>query len=189
MSNNDDETLYHNEILRLRTLLQDERRAARTDALTEIGNLRGFQEALAEVVAAGKPFALVAYDAANLHTANKVLGYDGADTLLKRIALTIRKDSDAVFRIGGDEFVAILQPTEPTRSECWGAGIAATSRAFTAVGVHKLEDGVSFFVAGGAYPVMPGDDPKVALACAQREMAESKKRLKQILGDKPEARA
>lgn len=175
-----DEGMYQEEILRLRTLLTEERRAARTDVLTGLGNLRSFKEALVECYDSGQPFALLMFDAANLHAANLKLGHDGADALLKRIAERIRDDSDRAFRTGGDEFAVLL----PGVSE---QPIAETvrNRIEAAVGTFSLAPGVTMFLAGGAAVFDPRLSVPIALVLrtADQRCEENKLLIKRALGD------
>lgn len=147
------------EVLRLRTLLQAERRTARTDPLTGAANRRAFEEDLAQAGGAGD---LVLLDAMNLHTANRILGYDGGDALLRLIVRNCRW-ADTVYRIGGDEF-AMLLPS--------GTGELVAQRIADRVGRVPLGGGVSFGVSFGVVPVYAG------LAGAHARCVEDKTRRK-----------
>lgn len=141
---------YEQEIVRLRIALSKERRKANTDCLTALSNRYSFEENLNWLYDSGQSFGIVMLDAANLHTANKVLGYDGGDALLKRIAESIREDVDASFRLGGDEF-AILVPSCSDQKMLDDI----VSRIQAKVGVIPLAPGVSFFVAAGPRVIDP----------------------------------
>ena len=181
MSDEEDDQLYQDEIVRLRHLLAEERRAARTDVLTGLGNRRHFNEALAELLDSGKPFGVLAFDAANLHAANLKLGHDGADGLLKRIAEQIRGETDAVFRTGGDEFQVLLPGVS-------GQSVAnmIRDRIEAAVDPFHLAPGVTMFLAGGAAVFDPMLTVPIAtvLRTADQACERRKAMLKTVYGNK-----
>jgi len=104
-------TEHEDEIVRLRGLLEVERRVSRTDLLTGLGNARTFAEALDGIRRVGGSVLL--FDAANLKAANTALGHAGADRVLKTLGQCVRSGSgDAVCtRQGGDEFAVFLPST------------------------------------------------------------------------------
>ncbi len=88
---------------------------AGTDALTGVGNKTAYQDAVAELeekMAAGKArFAVVVLDINNLKKVNDHLGHEYGDMLIRDACSLIQKGfaGNEVFRIGGDEFVVILE--------------------------------------------------------------------------------
>lgn len=88
---------------------------ARHDVLTGLPNRRAFQERLEHTLAraqrSGERFALLFIDVDNFKTINDRWGHEGGDVVLKivaqRLHATTRK-ADAVARVGGDEFVVLL---------------------------------------------------------------------------------
>jgi diguanylate cyclase (GGDEF)-like protein len=111
--------LMQDEILQQLTALQSSRleleHLARHDALTGLPNRRAFQERLEQALArsqrSGERFALLFIDVDNFKSINDRWGHDGGDAILKivsmRLNATTRK-ADAVARMGGDEFVVLL---------------------------------------------------------------------------------
>ena len=84
---------------------------ARTDDLTGLLNHRTFKDWLSRSVAGGDPFGLVMVDLDEFKAVNDKLGHQAGDRLLREIAEALRaaaRDTDAVFRYGGDEFVLAL---------------------------------------------------------------------------------
>jgi diguanylate cyclase (GGDEF)-like protein len=88
---------------------------ARHDALTGLPNRRAFQERLDHAVARAQRskqrFALLFIDVDNFKTINDRWGHDGGDAVLKIVALRLNattRKADAVARMGGDEFVVLL---------------------------------------------------------------------------------
>jgi diguanylate cyclase (GGDEF)-like protein len=107
------------EIRQQLTALQDSRleleHLARHDALTGLPNRRAFQErldhALARSQRSGERFALLFIDVDNFKSINDRWGHDGGDAVLKIVAMRLNattRKADAVARMGGDEFVVLL---------------------------------------------------------------------------------
>ena len=96
------------------------RELAYKDPLTNLGNRHAYDESIEEAMKAvvssykraheaglnNHKFAIVVIDMNGLHEANK-RGQEVGDALLSRLADSIR-DEDKAFRVGGDEFVVIL---------------------------------------------------------------------------------
>lgn len=96
-------------------------RLANYDALTQLPNRRLFQDRLAHAVAAsrrnGLYGAILFLDLDNFKVLNDTCGHDAGDLLLIEIAHRLRsnlREGDTVARIGGDEFVMILERLAPT---------------------------------------------------------------------------
>jgi diguanylate cyclase (GGDEF)-like protein len=87
---------------------------ARTDDLTGLLNHGTFEEWLRASVAAGDQFSLVMIDLDDFKSVNDERGHPAGDQLLREIAGAIvgaGRDTDHVFRYGGDEFAVILPGT------------------------------------------------------------------------------
>jgi diguanylate cyclase (GGDEF)-like protein/excisionase family DNA binding protein len=88
---------------------------ARSDDLTGLLNHGTFQEVLAQRVREGEPFSLIMLDLDDFRTVNNTLGHQAGDRLLRAIADSLvraGRDSDHVFRYGGDEFTYLLPGTD-----------------------------------------------------------------------------
>lgn len=158
--------LLEAEVLRLRALLMQERR----DVVTDLPNRRAFEA----VLDAGFEGGIVIVDALNLHTANRVLGYDGGDALLRYIGRNIRRESDRVYRIGGDEFAVLCEQ---------GVQTLIAARLMTRAGRVPLAPGVSFGLAAGTSEVYDRTPWRAAVALAHERCQQTKRRIKDRWGE------
>ncbi len=88
---------------------------ARSDDLTGLLNHGTFQEFLVQRVRDGGPFSLIMLDLDDFREINNELGHQAGDRLLRAIAdvlLHAGRDTDHVFRYGGDEFAFLLPGTD-----------------------------------------------------------------------------
>ena len=96
---------------------------AQTDALTGLLNHGALTDSLERTTARRIGFGLLMLDLDNFKDYNDRLGHQAGDALLRRLAEILRascRDSDEIYRYGGDEF-AILLPHTP------GAGALAVA--------------------------------------------------------------
>jgi diguanylate cyclase (GGDEF)-like protein len=89
---------------------------ARTDALSGLANRHSLEEYLQKLISASerekKQFAFLFLDIDHFKSINDSLGHNVGDELLQNVASVIQKvvrPNDIVARIGGDEFVIVLQ--------------------------------------------------------------------------------
>jgi diguanylate cyclase (GGDEF)-like protein len=101
--------------LELRRLLAISRHEASTDTLTELGNRRAlmadFESLLAEATT-GEPLHLLLFDLDGFKKYNDTFGHSAGDALLARLASKLEaalSEHGSVYRIGGDEFCALLR--------------------------------------------------------------------------------
>jgi diguanylate cyclase (GGDEF)-like protein len=88
---------------------------AETDDLTGLLNQGTFDEWLARSVETMERFGLLMLDLDEFKTINDRLGHQAGDDFLRSVARAIRgasRDSDLVFRYGGDEFTVICPATD-----------------------------------------------------------------------------
>lgn len=87
-----------------------------TDALTGLLNRRSFDEALQlagkHAQREGEPLALTILDVDHFKRINDSLGHQAGDAVLAQVAAllreVLRRDTDRVFRLGGEEFAVLL---------------------------------------------------------------------------------
>jgi diguanylate cyclase (GGDEF)-like protein/excisionase family DNA binding protein len=90
-------------------------RHAQTDVLTGLLNHGEFGRQLQTMISAGETFSLVMLDLDRFKPVNDGMGHQAGDLLLRQVADAIvaaSRDSDAVFRYGGDEFAVLLPRTD-----------------------------------------------------------------------------
>jgi len=149
---------------------------AHHDPLTGLANRSLFEKALKKTLDTGKPFGLVFLDLDGFKGINDAHGHEYGDHLLQEIGrrLTgVLRDTDLVARIGGDEFVVILEEVDSYE------GLKELSeRILKAVGSEATFDGIvsSFGVSLGCalYP-RDADNRKNLLNLADQAMYEAKK--------------
>ena len=105
---------------RLKKAWEREKIHARTDDLTGVANARAFFEiAAVELTRARRyqrPVTIAYLDLDNFKQVNDRFGHEVGDDLLQVVARTLREGSrasDAVARMGGDEFVVLFPETGP----------------------------------------------------------------------------
>jgi len=120
-------------------LLDDLRRLSLTDALTNVGNRRAFDEALRVEIARarrqGGDLTLVLVDLDHFKGINDTHGHRAGDEVLAAVAArfgSLVRASDRLFRYGGEEF-ALLLAGEGSR-----AGLGAARRLVRAVAQRPL---------------------------------------------------
>ncbi len=147
-------------------------RQAETDDLTGLRNSRSFRVALDSAVAAGETFSLLMIDLDRFKLVNDTFGHQAGNVLLRQVAEAIvsaSRDTDAVFRYGGDEFVVLLP-----RSDADHVGPVAERirTSLTAAAEHApqvLAAGIRIDASAGiaTFPI-DGDTPAAILLAADR---------------------
>jgi diguanylate cyclase (GGDEF)-like protein len=130
-------------------MYENARADALRDALTGLGNHRGFQEELEHQLDWYRrykvPFALLLIDLDDLKLTNDTRGHSAGDELVRRmgrqIAETVRY-ADRAFRIGGDEFALLMPHTTADEAVAIGQRLLARSLA-DADGAIPFSGGVS----------------------------------------------
>lgn len=139
-------------------------RDARTDALTGLANRRGMQERgrieLKRAKRSGAPVSVLLGDLDHFKSINDRYGHEAGDAALVQTAAVLRgalRESDALGRWGGEEFIAVLPATSAAGAievaERMRAGIANTS-------FDGLREGTT--ISLGVATISAIDDPATA---------------------------
>jgi diguanylate cyclase (GGDEF)-like protein len=116
-------------------LLHDSRREAITDSLTGLRNRRALTADLRAVIAAARPeqpVALVLFDLDGFKHYNDDFGHPAGDALLQRLGDNLSahlRGRGTAYRMGGDEFCALVHTSEDQLQPTVGAAAAALAEA------------------------------------------------------------
>ena len=153
---------------------------ARTDDLTGLLNHGTFKDWLGRSVVARDPFGLVMIDLDEFKTVNDSLGHQAGDRLLREIAdaiLAAARETDAVFRYGGDEFVVILPRTDADGLMAAAERILQAAESVGGKGSAWHAEGVRVGASiGTAFFPDDGETPEDVLLAADRACFVAKRR-------------
>jgi diguanylate cyclase (GGDEF)-like protein len=155
---------------------------AMTDALTGLKNQGTFAEHLARAVSRGTAFSLLIMDLDDFKGFNDRDGHEAGNRLLQSIARAIRaagRETDEVYRYGGDEFALIL----PGADSAGGVEVArrvGAAVAATAPGRVTCSIGVAAFPSDGT-------DAEALLLAADRACYMAKRTGRARIVTAPEA--
>jgi diguanylate cyclase (GGDEF)-like protein len=156
---------------------------AHVDSVTALPNRHEFNERLAFALAKADRFetavGLLLLDLDNFKVVNDTLGHDNGDLLLKMVAdrlVQTLRSNDVICRIGGDEFVIIVEPSDDA-VEIDGVArkILAALAAPFALGSHQLY--VSASIGVSVYP-RDAADARTFMRSADTAMYHAKNRGK-----------
>jgi len=156
----------------------DLKRMAWYDPVTRLPNRNLFQQRLREALQTAQTerhgVALLFIDLDNFKLVNDTLGHDAGDALLICIGERLRsllRQGDTVCRMGGDEFVILLQPARHDDAE------AVARRALETIAhpvtVHDQQVYVGGSIGIAHYPD-DGQDAVALLRCADTAMYQAK---------------
>jgi diguanylate cyclase (GGDEF)-like protein len=155
------------------------RHQAYHDALTGLPNRAYFSERLGETIAlaqrTNQTCALMFVDLDRFKIVNDSLGHEAGDSLLKVVAERIQaclRESDLLFRMGGDEFTVILPQITSPEDAAFVARRVQEAVA-TPVSVHEHELAVGATIGIAVYPG-DGDSAEALLKNADAAMYSAK---------------
>jgi diguanylate cyclase len=161
--------------------LDEARREARIDALTEVANRKAFDEKLHVLMTAWEgsrtPFVLILSDLDHFKRINDSHGHPAGDVVLNKVGSWLRewvRKEDYVARYGGDEFAILLPGTELDAGLhlAWKLCEWTSERASE---ITVAADEVSVSLSIGVAAVREGDSVHSLLARADRGLYKSKK--------------
>ena len=131
--------------LRTAAALEELRERAATDALTGLGHHGTFHEALERARTRREAIAVLVGDLDGFKEINDTLGHGAGDRVLRETAAALAdqlRRGDELFRIGGDEFAAIVRIAEAEEAVATGrrlrAAVAERGEVTLSVGVAVL---------------------------------------------------
>jgi len=165
-----------------------QRSLSRRESLTGCFNRRAFYELFPREVERarrlGQGVAIVFIDIDHFKQINDRYGHETGDRVLQQLSSRLRgiiRETDLLFRWGGEEFVVLMPHTVPGEAPVLGERIraAVAERSFAASEAHPdVAATVSVGVAGtSAWPV----DPDALLASADRACYQSKARGRNLV--------
>jgi len=130
-----------------------------TDPLTGLFNRMLLHDTLEQAIEqnkrTGAPMTLVTLDLDHFKEINDTLGHDAGDAVLHGVGQLLRRRLrrvDHLFRIGGEEFLALLYATDADNAR----NVAESLRA--AIAAHPFLTGRSVTASLGVAALHPGDD-------------------------------
>jgi diguanylate cyclase (GGDEF)-like protein len=154
-------------------LYEQSREQARHDSLTGLLGHRVFHEELTAQLAAGQPFSMLLFDIDDFKQINDLNGHQVGDRALRLVSDAIRRGTrsgDTLFRIGGEEFCALL----PGLTDKDAFTVANALRQNVASMASTLPNPVTVSIGVASYPAH-GSTRDELLACADAAMYASKR--------------
>ena len=154
-------------------------RHAQTDVLTGLLNHGTFGQQLRALIEAAEPFSLVMLDLDRFKPVNDGMGHQAGDLLLRQVAEAIvaaSRESDRVFRYGGDEFAVLLPRTDADHVGPIAERVRAAVKGVVAVGTSWRGRARSLEASAGtaSYP-QDGDRAEEVLLAADRALFVAKR--------------
>jgi diguanylate cyclase (GGDEF)-like protein/excisionase family DNA binding protein len=125
---------------------------ASTDGLTGLLNHATFRERLAGAVGRGDRFSLVMMDLDDFKRVNDAMGHQAGDRLLAEISAAVvraGRESDQVFRYGGDEFTLLLVGADAAAAVAVAERVRAAVHAVGGPGTTWRDEGMSVSASFG----------------------------------------
>jgi diguanylate cyclase (GGDEF)-like protein len=153
---------------------------AMTDSLTGLYNHRAFHErlrkALADASRAHEAVTVLMLDIDDFKRVNDIYGHGAGDEILRALAETLKdsvRSSDAVYRLGGEEFAIVISSHSPQHAEQLAHRVVdrVESTDFDPAGRITISVGL----ARGPEHAM---NPRELIACAEAAMMSAKARGK-----------
>jgi diguanylate cyclase (GGDEF)-like protein len=172
----------HNRSLFARLLSSAEEltRTSRRDPLTGLGNRLALEERLGIALRHHEPPGTSVFfiDIDNFKRVNDSLGHEAGDELLQVLAERLIGVMGAdVFRVGGDEFVAVREDLDGRSAEAVAAAVVASLGPPVQIGAHRFPTGASVGLARSERradgPRQP-DDPQLLLRRADLALYRAK---------------
>lgn len=155
------------------------KKIAYTDVLTGLKNRRSFDEELEwlEKNQDETSYGIVCFDLNDLKLFNDTMGHDAGDTLIKKFANILQSacgSEISAYRVGGDEFAAVIRNTKVVDAEHFTKKIEESIRA-----ANKSGDAITVSSAYGVAKQGEMESVHKVYMLADERMYEHKARLKE----------
>ena len=156
-------------------LYKEVRNAAERDALTGLRNRRVFWSTVEATLANASdehPVCMAVVDVDDFKKLNDAFGHDAGDRALLHVAMRLEagaRETDAVFRIGGDEFVVVLPGANVE------GALVALERILASIGRTRLDLPDVSVSAGVAVATSPAINPDDLFAEADAALFRAKR--------------
>ena len=155
-------------------------RAANTDALTRARNKRAYDKKVKQLDSERTPYGMALIDINGLKGINDTYGHEKGDVCIKTICSLIFRvfDRSTVYRIGGDEFVVILENDDYEKRDVLIGELSEAFRANEANDSLPPWERVSAAIGYAVYDPEADKTTESVLQRADDAMYENKKELK-----------
>jgi diguanylate cyclase (GGDEF)-like protein len=168
-------------VSKLRSVTEEAERLADLDPLTGLLNRRSIEARLSVELARSarqsSNLSVIYIDVDDFKSYNDRYGHGAGDDILRAVASCVSESlrtSDAVARVGGDEFVVVLPETDADGAQRVGAELLA--------GFAENPDARGAHISAGAVTFMePPESPEAAIARADHLMYDAKRQGKDCL--------
>jgi diguanylate cyclase (GGDEF)-like protein len=141
------------------------------DPLTGVLNRSTLSLRLDSAAAQALPASLLALDVDHFKSINDRFGHETGDQVLSGLASVMAsnvRDGTAIFRLGGEEFVLLLERTDASLAEAVG------ERLITSIAAHQFVVGHTVTASIGVAEITPGESVQSWLRRADRALYRAK---------------
>ena len=155
-------------------------RAANTDALTKACNKRAYDLKVKQLNEDRQPYGIVLIDINGLKAINDTYGHEKGDVGIKTVCRIICRvfDCSEVYRIGGDEFIVILENDDYANRETLVRELSEAFRANETNGSLEPWERASAAIGSAVFDPETDESVKSVVQRADDEMYINKKKRK-----------
>ena len=164
-----------------------------TDALTNLGNRRGFDEHLNDLIAVGDPFGLLLVDIDHYKSYNDLHGHHAGDVALQRVAAALQRGilhmGGAGYRYGGDEFAVLVSVSTQQALSDIGEHIIAEMRAANIAHEESSAGILTLSIGASLWSTDDSGDPDALIRAADKALYQAKRLGRNRVSLRPGAQA
>ena len=156
-------------------------RAANVDALTKVRNKRAYDIEAKRLNNSENPYGIVLIDMNDLKSINDTYGHEKGDISIKTVSRIICRvfNPSSVYRVGGDEFVVILEDKDYEKRAALIDKISGMFRANKANASLQAWERVSAAIGCAVCEPKTGESAEAVMQRADAAMYENKKAMKE----------